>query len=263
LLKEHGPDVAILAGGTDLIIGLQDGTTCARHLIDIKAIPGFDEISVSDSGELVIGACVTINSLLEAEVPTGMEAIAQAAGMLATNQLRNRATVAGNICNASPACDLGPPLLVMDGLVRAVSPAGERSIPLKDFFSGVKCTCCGQDEIVTHIMVPASGEVRVSAFRKRQRLKGHDLAVVNAAASYSRSKGLKVAVGAVAETPVLIGGLKGVTPDDRIKVLDTIMNSISPIDDVRGSKEYRLKMAEFLVGELLDELSGKIKQGGA
>jgi CO/xanthine dehydrogenase FAD-binding subunit len=183
--------------------------------------------------------------------------------MLATNQLRNRATVGGNVCNASPACDLGPPLLVLGGLVRAVSPAGERSIPLKDFFSGVKCTCCAPDEIVTHVLVPAPGEARASAFRKRQRLKGHDLAVVNAAASYGKSGGLKVAVGAVAETPVLIGGLDGAGPDDRIKVLETVMSSISPISDVRGSREYRVKMVEFLVGELLDELSGKIKQGRA
>jgi carbon-monoxide dehydrogenase medium subunit len=262
LLAEHGPDAAILAGGTDLIIGLQDGTTCARHLIDIKAIPGFNEISVSDSGDLVIGACVTINGLLEAGVPRGMEALTQAAGMLATNQLRNRATVAGNVCNASPACDLGPPLLVLGGLVRVVSPSGERSIPLKDFFSGVKCTCCGPDEIVTHVLVPAAGEAAVSAFRKRQRLKGHDLAVVNAAASYSKSAVLKVALGAVAETPVLIGGLDGAGPEDRIKVLENVMNSISPISDLRGSREYRLKMVEFLVGELLDELSEKIKQGG-
>ena len=263
LLKEHGPDAGILAGGTDLIIGLQDGANCARHLIDIKGIPGFNEISVSDSGDLVIGACVTINQLLEVGVPSGMEALTEAAGMLATNQLRNRATVGGNVCNASPACDLGPPLLVLGGLVRAVSPTGERSIPLKDFFSGVKCTSCGPDEIVTHVLVPAIEEARVSAFRKRQRLKGHDLAVVNAAASYGKSGGLKVAVGAVAETPILIGGLDGAGPDDRIKVLETVMNSISPISDVRGSREYRVKMAEFLVGELLDELSGKIKQGGA
>jgi carbon-monoxide dehydrogenase medium subunit len=134
---------------------------------------------------------------------------------------------------------------------------------LKDFFSGVKCTCCGEDEIVTHILVPASGDERVSAFRKRQRLKGHDLAVVNAAASYSKSDGLKLALGAVAETPLLINGLEGTGPDDRIKVLETVMNTISPISDVRGSREYRLKMAEFLVGELLDDLSRKIKQSGA
>ncbi len=263
LLKEHGPDAGILAGGTDLIIGLADGAACSRYLIDIKAIPDLNELSVSDSGDLLIGACVSINRLIEEGVPSGMEALTEAADMLATYQLRNRATVGGNVCNASPACDLGPPLLVLDAQVRAVSPAGWRTIPLKDFFSGVKRTCCGPDELVTHIVVPASGEVRVSAFRKRQRLKGHDLAVVNAAASYGKTGGLKIAVGAVAETPVLIGGLDGTGPDDRIKVLETVIGSISPISDVRGSREYRVKMAEFLIGELLDELSGKIKQGGA
>ncbi len=263
LLKRHGRDAGILAGGTDLLIGMQDGTACVRHLIDIKPIPGLGELSVSDSGDLAIGACATINRLLEEGVPPGMEALAQAADVLATYQIRNRATVGGNVCNASPACDLGPPLLVLDAEVRAVSPNGERTIPLKDFFTGVKCTCCGPDEIVTHIMIPASPGPRVSSFRKRQRLKGHDLAMVNAAAAYSREAGLKVALGAVAETPILIGGLDGAGLDDRAKVLDTVANSISPIDDVRGSRTYRLKMAEFLVGEVLDELVAKFKEGQA
>lgn len=263
LLKEHGRDAGVLAGGTDLLIGLKDGTACPRNLIDIKAIPGLNELSVSASGDLTIGACVTINHLLEEGVPAGMEALTEAADVLATYQIRNRATVGGNVCNASPACDLGPPLLVLDARVRAVSPAGERTIPLKDFFRGVKCTCCGPDEIVTHIMVPGSTDQRVSGFGKRQRLKGHDLAMVNAAVAYDTEAGLKVALGAVAETPVLIGGLDGARLDEGVKVLDTVANTISPINDVRGSREYRMKMAEFLVRKLLAELSDTFKKGRA
>ena len=253
LLEKHGPEARILAGGTDLLIGMGDGTIPTGCLVDIKNIPELRTIAMTKDGSLSIGACVTMNELHESEVlPAGMRAIPSAISKLATYQVRNRATVGGNLCNASPACDLGPPLLVLGANLRLLSRKGERLVGLQDFFTGVKATCCGPCELLTEVVVPHSPGT-VSAFVKHGRIRGHDLAVVNAAAAWGDT-GLKVALGAVATTPVVIDDFDGIGLGDRRKIIETVLRSITPIDDVRGSALYRKHMAEFLVGWLLDTL---------
>jgi carbon-monoxide dehydrogenase medium subunit len=233
---------------------LGDGTITAGHVIDIKGIPDLSEICYAD-GTLTLGACVTVNRLLEfGGLPGRCRALHAAAGRLATHQIRNRATVAGNICNASPACDMGPPLLVLDASLRTVSARGERSIPLKDFFQGVKTTCCEPTEFVTEIVVPVS-EDTVSVFSKRKRIRGHDLSLVNGAAACENGTGVRVALGAVAQTPVLIEGLERWGLSERREMIRHATGSISPIDDVRSSRSYRLAMAEMIVDEMLRSLS--------
>ena len=254
LLGDFGPEASLLAGGTDLLVGLGDGTMSAGHLIDIKGIPELSEIGY-DNGTLSIGACVTVNRLLRfTGLPTRCRAIHGAAWRLATHQIRNRATVVGNICNASPACDMGPPLLVLDASLRTVSARGERTIPLKGFFRGVKSTCCEPAEIVTEIVVPVS-EDTVSGFGKRTRIRGHDLSLVNGAAACENGSGVRIALGGVAPTPLLIEGLERWGLSDRRKMVKRAVDSISPIDDVRSSKSYRLAMAEKIVDGLLRFLS--------
>jgi CO/xanthine dehydrogenase FAD-binding subunit len=253
LLGEVGPGARILAGGTDLLVGLGDGSVTTEDVVDIKAIPGLAEITLED-GVMTIGACVTVNQLLGFEgLPEDFGALGEAAAGLATYQIRNRATVAGNICNASPACDLGPPLLVLDAEVTAVSPAGERTIPVKDFFVGVKKTCCAPQEIVTGIRVPAGGGT-MSVFHKHKRIKGHDLSLVNGAALRTGEGGLRLAIGAAAPTPLLISGLESCHPSDGREVAERVMASIVPIDDVRSSSVYRRAMTEFMVDRLLERL---------
>jgi CO/xanthine dehydrogenase FAD-binding subunit len=253
LLEDLGPRARVMAGGTDLLVGLGDGSREADHVVDIKAIRELSGISVAD-GLVTVGACVTVNQLLEFEgLPTACRALHEAAARLATYQVRNRATVVGNICNASPACDMGPPLLVLDAEVLAVSPRGERTIPLADFFRGVKRTCCRPSEIVTEIRVPA-GDDTVSVFHKRTRIRGHDLSLVNGAAACERGTGLRMAIGAVAPTPVLVGGLGRWGLDESREIARHVLASISPIDDVRSSSAYRLAMAEFIAGDLLRRL---------
>jgi CO/xanthine dehydrogenase FAD-binding subunit len=254
LLESHGSEACIIAGGTDLLVGLDDGTVSAGYLIDLKGIPELSEITSSSDG-LRIGACVTINQLLESDcLATGYRALRQAASRLATYQIRNRATLGGNLCNASPACDMGPPLLVFDARLRMVSSRGERTIPLRDFFQGVKETCCEPCEIVTEVIVPES-EGTTSAFAKRTRIRGHDLALVNGAAACENGSGLRLALGAVAETPLLIGGLGGAEPGDKQRVMDIVLRAVSPIDDVRSSGEYRTAMVGHVVESLLDRLT--------
>jgi carbon-monoxide dehydrogenase medium subunit len=256
-LSDHTTDSRVLAGGTDLLISLRDGVCKARYVIDIKGIPDLCGMKVDKTGQVSIGACATVNTLLEFEdFPDGMAAVREAASVLATYQLRNRATVGGNICNASPACDLGPPLLVLGASVKAVSSEGERTIPIQDLFTCVKETCLAQTEIVTEVVIPPS-DGTVSCFMKRTRVRGHDLATVNAAGALSKTHGLKLALGAVAPTPVLVDEFDGVGLDEHDKITEVALAAISPVDDVRGTALYRRRMARFLIGEILDTLTPK------
>ena len=252
LLDDYGDQARLLAGGTDLLVGLENGSASASHLIDIKAVQELQRIGV-EGDMLRMGACVTVNRLLEFDkLPPECDALHTAASRLATYQIRNRATVGGNLCNASPACDMGPPLLVLDAKVRAVSKQGERLIPLKEFFQGVKVTCCGPREVITEVLVPIAGGT-VSAFMKRTRIKGHDLSLVNAAAAYN-GRTLRVAIGAVASTPILMENPGDTGVSDRQSITKAVLDSVSPIDDVRSSKIYRTAMVEFIVDALLGRI---------
>jgi carbon-monoxide dehydrogenase medium subunit len=148
---------------------------------------------------------------------------------------------------------MGPPLLVLDAALSTVSALGERTIPVKRFFRGVKANCCGPAEIVTEIRVPAGRET-VSVFSKRTRIRGHDLSLVNGAAACENGAGLRIALGAVGPTPILVESVNRWGLGERKKIIREVMKSVSPIDDVRSSRSYRRAMARFTVGALLDGL---------
>ncbi|MFZ1946134.1 MAG: xanthine dehydrogenase family protein subunit M [bacterium] len=253
-LADYGREARLMAGGTDLLVGMTDGLAAPRYVVDIKHIPELRTISIGKDGSLRLGACVTVNEILEfGGLPAGMEALRQAAAVLGTNQVRNRATVGGNLCNASPACDLAPPLLVLGASVRVVSPEGERTVALPDLFKCPKQTCLTDQEILVEIVVPPARGA-VSGFAKRQRIRGHDLAVVNAAVALAGDGKVRIAVGAVAPTPLVIdlpGGQASPAARRAEAVLKKVMDSISPIDDVRGSGAYRRSMVAQLVTDLL------------
>jgi carbon-monoxide dehydrogenase medium subunit len=257
-IDDYAGEARILAGGTDLLISMKDGAANPKYLIDIKLIPELRKLEVAADSSLTIGACVTVNELLGfARLPSGMAALREAASWLATNQVRNRATVGGNLCNASPACDLGPPLLVLGASLRALSAKGERVIPLKGFITCPKGTCLLKQELVTEIVVP-SAEGTVSGFAKRTRIRGHDLSVVNAAAALrggpKAGRNLKIGLGAVAPTPLLIEAFDGIDPGDEAAIMKVILAAIAPIDDVRGSGLYRQSMVRVLVSDLVRRL---------
>ncbi len=261
LLQKFGSNASILAGGTDLLVSLRDGIKRPDYVIDVKPIPEMHDISVASDGGLTMGAGVTINQLLEfGDLPRGMLAIRQAASSLGSYQVRSRATVGGNLCNASPACDLGPPLLVLGAVLKVVSKQGDRLIPVRQFFEGVKTTCLRPDEVVTEIRVPPA-ETTISVFLKRKRIRGHDLAIVNAAGALSEDGRLRIALGAVAPRPLLIDDLDQSMLKQPRNVIEIVLSSISPIDDVRGSALYRRYMVETLVSEIIRHFSGQHFEG--
>jgi len=253
-LKER-KNLRILAGGTDLIIALKDGTAVCDHLMDIKKIPALKKMEQTRDG-LEIGAAVTLGEMLASGIlQEGYRAIGQSAASVANSLLRNRATLAGNICNASPGGDMLPACLVADAYVQTIAPAGGRSIPLRDFFVGVKKHVLQADELVVKVVIPKANGV--SAFRKKKRIRGHDLAQVSVAVSYSATGVLRMAFGAAAPTPLLIelGAYQPeVLREKRNEIVDGAVEHASPIDDTRSSKAYRTAMLRHLAHEAINEI---------
>lgn len=252
LLKDHGAESAVLSGGTDLLVAIRSGLTKPRHVIDLKGIDELHTLSWSDTEGLSIGACVTVNDLVESPIVQEKFPVLYAAGSeLATFQLRNRATVIGNIVTASPCGDMSSPLLVHGGQVMLSSSRGERQMPLREFITGVKRTLIRPDEIVSRIIVPSDWAGARGGYEKLKRIKGHDLGVV-AVAMIKSDAGIRVAISSAAPTPVLLPDfpVTATTADIQTKAQEMI----SPIDDVRATAEYRTYMVDVYIRRLMKSL---------
>ncbi|MEM3420669.1 MAG: xanthine dehydrogenase family protein subunit M [Candidatus Hadarchaeum sp.] len=263
MLAEHDGEARVLAGGTDLLVLMRDRAIRPRYLIDVKGIGELREISHGENG-LRIGAAVVLNQLVESNVvKERFGALWDASRSLGDPILRNRATLVGNICNASPASDTAPALLVHGAEVEVANSAGERVIPVKDFFVGVKRTSLRPGDLVKAVRVPNPPEGSMSCYLKWGRTRGEDLAVVGVAGLVNPDqKMVRIALSSVAPTPLLIPEVeevfwKGGTLAEQInKAASIVAGKISPISDVRASKEYRVHMAEVLTKRVLRQLWG-------
>ena len=255
LLAAH-PDVGacLLAGGTDLIIRLRDGTFRPQVVVDVKDVAELDGRIVRDDGWVRFGALTTMTDIVDdAAVGRAYPALVEAARFVGSVQIRNRATLAGNICNASPAADTAPSLLVYDAVVVVAGPAGERRIPIDEWFVRSGVTTLAAGEIVTAIELPAPDGPRGSAFQRRTRRRGHDLASVTLACSVSADGATRLAYGSVGPRPVLAVDRSGVLadpsagPDARAAVLDELFAGAIPSPtSMRAGPEYRLAMLRVL-----------------
>lgn len=252
ILRER-PNTKLLAGGTDIIVQMRDGAAKCEYLMDVKKIPELGVFGYTADG-LEIGGAVTCNQILEADFLKAEHAILkQAAVTLANTLLRNRATLVGNICNASPGGDMIPACLVLGGRIVTASAGGGRTIPLGEFFTGVKRHVLRPGELAVKIVFPA--KTGRGFYLKKRRIRGHDLAQVGVAGFYGTGCELSMAFGAVAPTPVLLDFGK-IMPKDipavRADIIARCGQAVSPISDVRSSKEYREAMLAHLAGAILD-----------
>jgi carbon-monoxide dehydrogenase medium subunit len=207
---------------------------------------------------LFIGACVTVNQVAESKIILDKyPALIQAANSLGSYQLRNRATLVGNICNASPGADLAGPLLVYDAKVHIANAQGTRIVDINSFFTGVKKTVLKENEIVIGVSLPDVSEGDNSIFLKQARIKGHDLAIVGVSARITVDKKVRLAITAVAPTPISIVNLEEIlngqplTSELAAMAGEEVRNIIKPISDVRSSAQYRLHVAGVLVKRAL------------
>jgi carbon-monoxide dehydrogenase medium subunit len=254
LLAEHGPDARLLAGGTDLIIRLRDGTVRPRIVVDLKRIAELDGEIREIDGHLRIGARTVMTDIAaDPRIRRDFEALAEAAAVVGSVQIRNRATLSGNICNASPAADTAPALLVYGAVVVASGPAGERRIPIDAFFIRSGVTTLAGDELVTAIELPLPTAPRGSVHVRRTRRRGHDLASVTLACAVRADGTTRLAYGSLGPRPVLVVDETGVLADpaaaDLAKMgrLETMFVGASPsARSMRASPEYRLAMLHVL-----------------
>lgn len=257
---EHGDRLVVYNGGTDIVIQLRDRLIAPDYVMDIKKIPGMHEITFSEKEGLFIGACVTMNEIGGNEaVRAHYPFLAEAALSVGSKQVRNRATSVGNIVNASPLCDTGTPLYAADAVMCLEGSNGKREVPIREFITFVRRTVLQKDEIVTGIKVPYDKDLR-GIFTKVARRREVDLSTICATVARSGNE-WKLAFGAVAPTPVrlpkteeLLRG-KEITEaliDEAAKLART---EVSPIDDVRASKEYRLDVVEVIVSRSLKALA--------
>jgi CO/xanthine dehydrogenase FAD-binding subunit len=254
LLERHGPEARILAGGTDLIIRLRDGTIRPAVVVDVKRIPELrPSISLAD-GRLSIGATAVMTDIAaDPRVRRWFPALVEAAAVVGSAQIRNRATLAGNICNASPAADTAPPLLVYDASVLVAGSRGERAIPIDGFFVRSGQTTLDPGEIVTAIELPLPTRRTGAVHLRRTRRHGHDLASVTLCCGVDEAGVTRIAYGSVGPRPVLAVDRSGILadpaapPEAKTVLLEGILAAASPSPrSMRASPEYRLAMLRVL-----------------
>ena len=262
ILSQFGEKAQILNGGTDLIVEMRDKISQPEYVVDIKAIPQLNRITYNKQDGLNIGATVTLNEISNSKVvQTHYPILVKACKTVGSYQVRNRATLVGNICNASPAADTAPPLLVLDAKVNIIGPTGEKIVPINQFFTGVKKNILKKGEIVTSITIPPIKDKRTGVYLKQGRKKEVDLATVGVAVLCVRDE-VRIALGAVAPVPVRAFKteelLKGKIIDEPLleKAGKSALTEVSPISDVRSSQEYREEIIKVLVRRAILQAKG-------
>ncbi|MCL7452831.1 MAG: xanthine dehydrogenase family protein subunit M [Anaerolineae bacterium] len=257
LLQDYGPDARLLMGGTDLFPGLREGRFGARVLIDVKQLPGMRQLDHDDETGLTIGAAVTMNELarhpvVQARYPV----LAQAAGTVASYQIRNRATIGGNLCNASPCADTAPATLVLEAEFLLYGLQGERAVTAGEFFRGPGQTALRPAEMMVGIRIPASPSRAAARYLKLGRCRSGDLSLVGVAVcGFGNGDGrhaFRIALGSVAPTPVRASEAEAHLASQPAGeaafagAAEKAMAASSPISDVRGTAEYQRAMVRTL-----------------
>ncbi len=262
LLERFDGRASILAGGTDLLVEIKERIRLPDHVINIKKVPGLDYLSYDPVDGLKIGSLATLHEVETSPVVIEKYAgLYQAARELGSIQVRNRATVAGNICRASPSADTLPPLIADNATIHTFGPDGERSIPMEKFFTGPGKTVLLDGEILTRINVPSPPPNTGKVYLKLGRRAAMELATVGVAVTLTldgnECRSVRIVLGAVAPTPmratdaedILIG--KAISENAIEEASQAAKDQCRPISDVRGSADYRREMVRVLTGRAL------------
>ena len=271
-MVEKGADLKLLLGGTDLFIQMRDSGDGASTLLDLKTLPGIQEISFDPGKGLEIGAGATLNQISGfKEVAEFYPILAQAADTVGNYQLRNRATLGGNICNASPSADTSPAVLVYQGRVVLNSPAGARESDLGDFWKGPGKTDLGETEYLQSIRFPVPPPGSRGTYLKLGRSKMGDLAIVGVAVlAYpdTNTKGgyqFRIGINSTAPTAYRVPAVEeflaesNLSEKDLEKAADGAMDISAPIEDQRASALYQKKMVRNLVLKALVEVLSELR----
>jgi len=269
-LSAHGAETHILAGGTDLLIKLRNNEIRPSFIMDLKHISEF-QYGIEQKNDIIsISATMTVAEIImNKSINELFPALIDAAKAIGSVQIRNRATIVGNICNASPAADSAPPLLVYDARIKAVGPKGIRIIPLNEFFIRSGVTMLQRDELVASIELPIPTKKMGAAHVRRTRRRGHDLASVTLCCGVEETGTVKFSYGSVGPRPVLVVDESKVLVDPNASeesksgILESIFVQANPSKtSMRASPAYRIAMLRVLGKEALQMAISRLDEGG-
>ena len=263
LLTDNHGQAKILAGGTDLIVQMRSGTVSPELVIDVKNIPQFVSLSLSVRG-LTIGAAVSCKIICEDKpVAEAYPALVDSASLIGGVQIQGRASIGGNLCNASPGADSIPTLIALGATAIIQNPGGTRELPVEEFCTGPGANCLAADEVLVSLKLPLRQENTGAKFLRFTPRNEMDIAVANAAASvvlssdFKRFSSARIAIGAVGPTPLLVreaaDALRGspISEESIIAAAEIARSAASPIDDMRGSATQRRHLVGVLVTRAL------------
>jgi CO/xanthine dehydrogenase FAD-binding subunit len=261
-LAQSGPETKLLAGGTDLLPQLKNGLLKPARVIDLSGVARLRAIEAGNGKGLRIGSAVTARTLeLDRAVRASYLSLAESGALVGSVQVRNLATLGGNICNAAPSADMAPPLLALDAEAVITGPKGERRVPIATFFTGVRRTVLAPDEILVEIVVPNPGVHSGGNYLRHTPRRELDIAVVGVASQLTLANGIctkaRIALAAVAPVPLRATAaeqaLEGqaVTADRIKRAADLAVDAARPISDQRGSAEFRSHLVRVLTRRTL------------
>ncbi len=254
LLAEYGGRAAILAGGTDLALFLKDDLIRPDILIDIKQIPGLNDVEIKENDEIFMGAGLTFSDIIRhRDLQKNALLLWESAHRMSSVGIRNRATLAGNICSAVPCMDSAPALLCYNAVIHTESVKGSRKTPISDWFLGVRQTARKPDELVTGVSIFVPKEIHSGCYLKLSRYRGEDLAQAGMALLITQKKEYRLAYSAVGPIPRRVPSIEEllsgqeITPSLLQQAIDMVPGEISPITDIRASREYREHMCKIML----------------
>jgi CO/xanthine dehydrogenase FAD-binding subunit len=265
LLFQHKGRAKVIAGGTDFVPKLKRREIKApQYLIDLKGIPDLDYIKYDEAGGLSLGALVTIHAAETSPIiQEGFSVLFQAAESMASAQVRNRGTIAGNICNAVPSADTAPALLTLEAKLKLISLQGERMVNIEDFFTGPNETVLTGAEILQEIQIPNLPPNSRGIYLKLTPRSAMDLAIVGVAVVVVTKDGIcndiRIALGAVAPTPIRARRTENIVRGKRLsdevieRVAQIAAEECRPISDHRASAEYRREMVKVLTRRAINQ----------
>lgn len=266
LLGRYGKKARLLAGGTDLANELKQGFRVPEVLIDIKKISSLQKIEMAND-KLLIGALATFNDILESRlIRDNAYILYEAASLVASNGVRNRATMVGNICSAVACMDSAAPLLVHDAVVHCKGINGNREVPVQKWFIDNRKTAIGEKELVTHISMPIPKSRYAGAYQKMMRYSGEDLGQANVGVLLFGDGSCRIAFGSVGPIPKRSSKLEayfktnGISSQTIAEAKEMIDGIIAPITDVRASKEYRLHMTKVMFERVFNTASDRLNK---
>ncbi|MBN1286972.1 MAG: xanthine dehydrogenase family protein subunit M [Anaerolineae bacterium] len=275
LLLQHPDDARLFMGGTDVFVRMRDGAMTPKLLIDVKRLPGLTEITYDPETGLHIGAAANMNAI--ARHPVVLEhypLLVESVNAVASYPLRTRATMGGNLCNASPCADTALAALLLEAMLVAAGPDGDRAIPAGAFFLGPGKHALKPGEFLTRIEIPTPPAGWAGRFIKLGRNAHGDLAIASAAAggypdeSAPSGYRFRVALGSVAPTPIRVPEAEAILAQGPINektcdaAADAARAAARPIDDVRASAKYRKAMVKTLTRRALVEVWAMLQKEG-